>query len=357
MAAVARRVIVWGTGNVGRAALRAVLADPGLALAGVVVSQAEKVGRDAGALCDRPPTGVVASDDVAAVLAAGADAVAYCASGDFRPDAALDDVERCLRAGCSVVTTALYPLYDPTGAPPELRTRMEDACRAGNASLFVSGIDPGWINDVLPVALSGLCQSIDEIRAFEIFNYELYDQPDAVRYLVGFGQPLDTTPPMVAPGVPTMVWGGQLRLIARGLGVALDEIREVVERRPLERDVTNRLGTFAAGTQGALRFEVQGWIGGRPRIVVEHVTRITDDVAPDWPQVGSGSAHGVRIVGAPSLTVTVEAEDEAGERAGGGNATAAARIVHAIPFVCDQPPGILDALAVPLPAGRGLFSA
>jgi hypothetical protein len=353
---VTRRVIVWGTGNVGRAALRAVLADPGLALAGVIVSQPEKIGRDAGMLCDRPATGVVATADVAAALAAGADAVAYCASGDFRPDAALDDVERCLRAGCSVVTTALYPLYDPTGTPPALRARLEDACRAGSASLFVSGIDPGWVNDVLPLALSGLCQSIDEIRAFEIFNYELYAQPDAVRYLVGFGQPLDTTPPMVAPGVPTMVWGGQIRMIARGLGVAFDEIREVVERRPLAHDVTNRLGTFAAGTQGALRFEVQGWIAGKPRIVVEHVTRITDDIAPDWPQARSGSAHGVRILGRPSLTVTVEAEDEAGDRAGGGNATAAARIVHAIPQVCAAVPGILDALAVPLPPGRGLLA-
>ena len=160
---------------------------------------------------------------------------------------------------------------------------------------------------------------------------------------------------MVAPGVPTMVWGGQVRLIARGLGLTVDEIREVVERRPLERDVENRLGTFAAGTQGALRFEVQGWIGGRPRIVVEHFTRICDDIAPDWPNAAGGGAHGVRIVGTPSLKLTIEAEDEHGDRAGGGNATAAARIVHAIPFVCASAPGLLDALAVPLPAGRGLL--
>jgi hypothetical protein len=144
-------------------------------------------------------------------------------------------------------------------------------------------------------------------------------------------------------------------LIARGLGLAIDEIREVVERRPLERDVENRLGTFAAGTQGALRFEVQGWIGGRPRIVVEHFTRICDDIAPDWPNAAGGGAHGVRIVGRPSLKLTIEAEDEHGDRAGGGNATAAARIVHAIPFVCASEPGLLDALAVPLPAGRGLL--
>ena len=106
------------------------------------------------------------------------------------------------------------------------------------AALFVSGIDPGYINDVVPLLLSGLCQEIEEIRAFEIFNYELYAQPEAVRYLVGFGQPLDDVPPMVAPGVPTMVWGGQVRLIARGLGLALDEIREVLgSDRPASADV------------------------------------------------------------------------------------------------------------------------
>ena len=41
--------------------------------------------------------------------------------------AALADVERCLRAGCNVVTTALYPFYDPTGAPPDLRARVHAA--------------------------------------------------------------------------------------------------------------------------------------------------------------------------------------------------------------------------------------
>ena len=89
------------------------------------------------------------------------------------------------------------------------------------------------------------------------------------------GEPMDYEPPMVAPGVPTMVWGGQVRMIARALGVELDEIRETLDRRPLEADVTNALGDFAAGTQGALRFEVQGIVDGEPRIVVEHVTRIS----------------------------------------------------------------------------------
>jgi hypothetical protein len=51
------RVIVWGTGNVGVPALRIVIANPALELAGVVVSNPAKVGKDAGELCGLPPTG------------------------------------------------------------------------------------------------------------------------------------------------------------------------------------------------------------------------------------------------------------------------------------------------------------
>lgn len=350
------RVILWGTGNVGVPALRIILANPALELAAVVVSNPAKVGKDAGELCGLPATGIRATDDVAAALACGADAVAYCASGDFRPTEALDDVERCLRAGLDVVTTAIYPLYDPLSAPAELRDRFAAACAAGQASIFVSGVDPGFINDVVPLLLSGLCERIDEIRAFELFNYSTYAQADAVRNLVGLGQPLDATPPMLTPGVPTMVWGGQIRLMARGLGLTLDEIRETVEKRPLPRTVTTQLGQFDAGTMGAFRLEIQGIVGGRPVLVVDHVTRIVNDLATDWPMPAGDGAHGVVIRGRPNLTVTFDPEDAAGSAAGGGNTTAAARIVNAIPFVCAAAPGLLDALQVPLPIGRGLVA-
>lgn len=348
------RVIVWGTGNVGVPALRIVIANPALELAGVIVSNPAKVGKDAGELCGLPPTGVRATSDVAAALASGADAVAYCASGDFRPTEAIDDIERCLRAGLNVVSTSVYPLYDPTSAPEELRTRIDAACRAGNASLFVSGIDPGFINDVIPVLLSGLCERVDEIRAFELFNYSSYAQEDAVRNLVGMGQPMDATPPMLIPGVPTMVWGGPIRLMARGLGLELQEIRETLEKRPLPRTVTTQLGRFDEGTMGAFRLEIQGIVNGRPLLVVDHVTRIVNDVATDWPLPKGDGAHGVKLTGRPNLTVIFEPEDDEGSAAGGGNTTAAARIVNSIPFVCAAVPGILDALQVPLATGRGL---
>ncbi|NUR93592.1 MAG: dihydrodipicolinate reductase, partial [Nonomuraea sp.] len=148
--------------------------------------------------------------------------------------------------------------------------------------------------------------------------------------------------------------GGQVRLIARALGAELEEIRESVERRALDRDVSTKLmGEFAAGTQGAIRFELLGVVGGEPRIVVEHVTRIHAGCAPDWPVSPTGDdAHRVIIEGRPRIEVTVEAFDEGGNRAAGGNATAVGRLVNAIGWLAEAGPGLYDALQVPLTPGR-----
>lgn len=345
--------IVWGTGNIGRAAIRAVEAHPALKLSAVLVHDPAKIGRDAGELAGLGRLGIEATDDIGAVLSAGPRAVVYAASGDTRPAEALADVVRAIRAGAVVVTPSLYALYDHRAAPPEVRDPVLAAIAEGGGSLFVSGVDPGWANDVLPLLVSGLAATVDAVRCQEIFDYTTYDQPDAVRYLVGMGQPMDYEPPMIAPGVPSLVWGGQVRLIARGMGAELDEIRESVERRALDATVsTGSMGAFEAGTQGAVRFEVQGVVGGEPRIVIEHVTRIHPSCAPDWPLAPGGvGAHRVVIEGRPRIEVTIEAADEDGNSSAGGNATAVGRLVGAIGWLAEAGPGLYDALDVPMRTG------
>jgi hypothetical protein len=340
----------------GRAAIRAVAAHPNLELVDVIVNNPEKVGKDAGDLAGLGyQLGVAASNDVAAALDRSPAALVYTASGDIRPDDALGDIQRALAAGITVVTPSVYPLYDPRNAPAELLEPLLQIAQSGGASLLVTGIDPGWGNDILPVIMTGLASTIDQIRCQEIFDYSTYDQPDAVRYLVGFGQPMDEVPPMVTPTVPTMVWGGQVRMIARALGVTLDEVRETVDRVPLQETVTNAMGTFDAGTQGGLRFEVQGIVDGKPLIIIEHITRIDSGVAPDWPSPpdGGAGAHKVVLEGRPRIEVNIEATDEGGNRAAGGNATAAARLVNAIPWLLEATPSVYDAFDVPLSPAVG----
>ena len=108
-----QRVVVWGTGNMGSTAIRSALAFPGLGLSGIITSSDSKEGMDAAEFVGLDsPTGVTATTDVDAALAS-CDAVAYMASGDIRPEEAVNDIERCMRAGKHVVTPSLYSLMTP----------------------------------------------------------------------------------------------------------------------------------------------------------------------------------------------------------------------------------------------------
>ena len=286
---MAYRVIQWSTGNVGGYALRAILGHPELELAGVWVHSAEKAGRDAGELCGLPAGGRrrhqrrrrAARPRRRLRLLHGDRRPAPVRGGRrHRPHPRLRQERRvelgrrawCIRSRCTI---------DITG-------QLEEACRAGTSSFLTSGIDPGFANDMLPLVLSGLCERWEEVRILEIINYATYDQPEVLFDTMGFGKPLDHTPMLLMPGALCFGWGGTVRLLAEGLGVELDEIREVHERRPAhEADPDRRSHVVEPGTMGALRFEVQGIVDGRPAMVVEHVTRLDDDLAP-------GVAHGQR---------------------------------------------------------------
>src|SRR2546423_6588174 len=132
------RVAQWGTGNVGQLALRAIIAHPDLELAGVIVHSKDKVGRDAGELCGIEPVGVAATDDVDEVLRGRVDCVSYTATGDLRPQEAVNDMCRVLEAGVNAGSTSGVSLIYPPSADPGLRQQLEPACAAGAAPLLPS---------------------------------------------------------------------------------------------------------------------------------------------------------------------------------------------------------------------------
>jgi hypothetical protein len=344
---------------VGLPAVRSVLANPAFELCALIVNSPEKEGRDAGELAGCAPCAIRATRDPGVVLDAPAgerpDALVYAVNQDFRPLEARAEMCRALAAGIDVVTAGLYALLHPPSAHPSVRDPFERACRAGKSTFLSSGIDPGFATDLLPLVLSGLCAEIHEIRIVENFNYATYDVPREVRKIIGFGSSMQETPLMILPGVPASVWGPALCALAAGLDLGTPEIREEIDTHPLERDVQIASGErLAAGTLGAFRFEVQAWIDGAPLLVVEHVTRISDDTAPHWPRARGMGHHQVRMRGSPDVTLTLESTDAAGDHVAGGNATAAARLVGAIPFVCAAPPGLLSGAEVPAVYGRGL---
>ena len=182
-----------------------------------------------------------------------------------------------------------------------------------------------------------------------------YAQPTVLFDTMGFGQPLDSTPLLLTPGVLSFAWGGVVKVLAAGLGVEIEELREVHERRPASERLDLGFGVVEAGTTAAMRFEVQGIVGGEPRIVLEHVTRIDDALAPEWPQPVGHSGYRVIVSGSPTYTCDVQMMGADGDHNTAGLVGTAARIVNAIPAVCAASPGLLSVLDLPLVTGKGLM--
>lgn len=348
------RIVQWGTGNVGHLGLGATLVHPDLELVGLIVHDAAKEGRDAGELCGREPIGVTATTDAETALALAPDCVSYFATGDLRPHEAVADMAAALRRGSNVVSTSVVPLVYPPAADRHFVEELEAACREGATSCFTSGIDPGFANDLLPLVLSGFAERIDSLRVSEILDYSTYDQPQVLFETMGFGQPLDADPLLLLPGSLTYAWGPVVHAVADGLGVELDEVRERHTRWPAPRDVDCGIGVVRTGTMAALHFEVCGVVDGREAIVVEHVTRMYPDAAPDWPQPAGAGSYRLRLDGSPRLALELELVGEDGDHNTGGVLATAMRVLHAIPAVCEAPPGLLSVLDLPLVTGRGL---
>ncbi|MXP23257.1 diacylglycerol kinase [Gordonia sp. HNM0687] len=354
------RVVEWSTGTVGRHAIAGIDARPDLELVGVWVSDPAKVGRDAGELAGLGrDLGVAATDDRDALIALKPDCIVHTAMTDDRIFEAIDDLIFFVESGINVVSSGPVVLQFPRGIlDQDLLDRIAAAGRTGNASLHVNGIDPGFANDVLPLAMTSLSQRIDEVRCLEIADYSTYYQPVVMTGIFGFGQPMDHTPILLYPGVLAMGWGSVVRQLAAGLGLTLDEpLVERFDRVAADRRYSTVSVDIPEGTMAALHFEVVGQVDGVDRIVLEHFTRTHPEQCPDWPTPAQGDGcYRVLISGEPEMQVEFTHRGENGDHNVSGMIVTAMRLVNSVAAVVDAKPGLVTVLDLPPVSGRRLVS-
>lgn len=354
---MAIRVALIGTGNCGALALRQLIEDDRFELTSVWVSAEGKVGRDAGDLAGVDvQTGILATGDLDALLATGPQCVVYCANGDTRLPEAMADVRKILSAGVNVVGSAPGVLQFPWQVVPDKYiARVEEAALEGNSSIFITGVDPGFATDLLPIALAGTCQNIQQIRMMEIADYATYDGTTVMFEVMGFGNQIGDFPMLFQPGILSIAWGTAIRQMATALGIEVDQIRDSVEQEPAPEDFDIAAGHIAKGTVAALRFQIEGMVAGEPVIVIEHVTRLRGDLRPEWAQPAQeGGSYRVEITGEPSYTMDICPTSRNGDHNYAAILAAAGRIVNAIPSVVEAPAGIRTTLDLPLVSGRGV---
>ncbi|MET8146593.1 dihydrodipicolinate reductase [Sphaerisporangium sp. NPDC005288] len=340
------RVIQWATGAVGGYALHSVITRPEFDLVGVLVYDPGKVGLDAGGLVGLPETGVLCVDDVDRVMATEADCVLHMPlpaayfGGDYAAD--LQTVCALLASGKNVITTTgfIYPqVYGQA-----VVAQLESACRAGGTSVYGTGINPGFMSDLLPLALTGLSTRLDHIYVRESSDYLGHPSRQIVMDLIGFGRSPKDYATAVRPfrAVQRALFSESVQLVAEALGVGLDEVEESDEFELAAEEFEITAGVIAPGTVCASRWVFSGLVRGRPFMTVECVYKSDAAKVRRWPEPG----FAIHIEGRPQLMLKI---DEVSH----GLAGAAAHAVNSIASVCAAPPGIRTLLDLPLATGRG----
>ena len=257
------RVIQWSTGNVGRAALRCIIKHPELELVGVWVQLGREGGQGRGGVVR------VAADRRARHerrrRVARARRRLRVLHRDRRPPPAGRDHRHGAHRGVGQEHRVELGGRRGVAAAPRPRCARRSTMRARRRACRASrpASIPGWANDILPLLLTGTCENVEQLRVMEIVNYKHYEQPTVLFETMGFGQALDAKPLLLIPGVLSFAWGGVVKVLAAGLGVEIEELREVHERRPAPEKIDLGFGVIEEGTTAALRFEVQGIVERR----------------------------------------------------------------------------------------------
>ncbi|HTM84430.1 MAG TPA: dihydrodipicolinate reductase [Mycobacterium sp.] len=345
------RIVQWTTGNVGTSAVRAIAGNPDYELVGLFAWSAEKVGRDAGELVGIEPLGVTATNDTAALLALKPDCVVYNPMWIN-----VDELVQILSAGANVVTSASFITGHNLGAD---RDRLEQACRDGGATLFGSGVSPGFA-ELLAIVAATACDRVDKITITESADTTLYDSPDTERP-VGFGTAIDDPDlaPMAARG--TAVFAEAVRLVADALGIELDEITCVSEYAQTTADLPMASWTIPAGHVAGVFASWQGIVGGQAVIDINVRWRKGQTLEPNWQMDGDGWK--ITIDGRPTVNMQVgftpppdliESATCIDDFFVLGHIMTAMPPINSIPAVVAAQPGIAtyNDLSLPLPRGR-----
>jgi hypothetical protein len=195
-----------------------------------------------------------------------------------------------------------------------------------------------------------MSNTIRRITSYELFNYSVVQDRQEMALNFGFDELPETRAILEQPGVQLYVWGGPLVNVADKLGYKVERFEELYEKRVAERDIDVGFGKIRKGRVAAVRIRTSAYVEGREAIVVEHVNRMCDDIAPDWKRADSHGSMRIEIEGDPNITMECMIGDRSKPEELGydGYLMTVTRIVNAIPYVCAASPGLTDFRQLPL---------
>ena len=330
------RIVGWGVGAMGAGIARAIGEKPGLEVVGAVDTDPAKIGRPLSDFtgCEAHRQ-VAVSATLAAAMVANPDLVVVATASLVRD--VFPRVMEVLDHGKAVITTAEEMAY-PWPAEPELCAQMDATAREKGVAVLGTGINPGFVMDLLPVVLSAACTDVKRVRVTRVNDLSPFG-PTVLREQ-GVGLTEEAFRRGVAEGrVEGHVGFVQsIAMVSDALGLGVDRIEQF--REPIVSGVLREEKGIVVepGMVAGCRQTGYGYRGNE--LVVEMIH--PQQIHPHLEGVATGDT--VEIFGTPDIRLEVKPEIP------GGIGTIAL-VVNTIPLVMKARPGLLTMLDLPVPRG------
>ena len=357
------KVVVVGTGNVAGIAIRCMKGREDMELVGVwghKETAEHLIGTDSGLLDLDEPNGVIITGDEEEIFALNPDC-AVMAINIRDPFAAAkvngEWYKKFLSRGINVVSPSVPDLMWPKAAfNKELVEDVRKTAEEGNASIYINGQEPGFAENQAMI-LATCSNTIKTLTVTEMYNYSSSKVREELTFGYGFDELPEFKAALETPEAQIGIWSIPIINIANKLGYELEGMTASFEKRVTDHDIEVGYGIIKAGKVAAVRLRTCGIINGREAIVLEHVNRMAQDIATDWPYTNRVGQIRVNIEGDPNLQVdmNVGVAEKPEELSYDGYVLTAMRIVNAIPYVVAGKPGILTVHDVPMTTPYSAF--
>ena len=325
------RVVLVGLGPIGAAVARQLATRPGFRIVGAIDIDPNKAGRDAGDVIELgKKLRVKVTADIGKTLrATKPDVAVLCTSSSLKT--VMPQFEEVLKRRVPIVTTTEEAAY-PAPRNQRLVGKLDAAARKARVAVLGTGVNPGFLMDALPIALTAVCERVDRVEVHRVQDARIRRLP--FQQKIGAG--LTTAQFQLGVEAGTLRHVGfaeSIHMIADALGWSLDRVTDEITPKIAEHAVESDLLAVDPGYVSGIVQDGVGYVKGKP-LVTLHL-----EAYLGAPQ----SYDSVLIEGSPRIYSKIE---------GGvhGDIATASIAVNMIPAVLAAAPGFRTMRDVRLPS-------
>jgi 4-hydroxy-tetrahydrodipicolinate reductase len=330
------RVLQWGLGAMGSGMAKLMLDKTGLKIVAAVDGRPDFVGKDLGEVLGvGKKLDVIITNRPEDVLKKESVDIVLIATTSWLKDQ-IPDLRKIMNAGINCISIA-EEMSDAYAQNPELAKELDALAQKNGVTILGTGVNPGYVLDLLIVALTGGNHSVERIEASRVNDLSPYG-PTVMN-----SQGVGTTPEQFRAGIADGSIVGHvgfpesINMISDALGLGVDRIEQT--REPIISKVkreTPYVKVEPGMVAGCSHIGI-GYHGSKEVVKLIHPQQI-------HPQLeNQETGDYINIYGKPEIHMSIKPE------IAGGVATEGIA-VNMIPLVVASTPGLKRMIDMPVPA-------